>query len=181
MTDYLGVLKLVVGGLEAAGLPYMLSGSTAMSFYAQPRMTRDIDLVVDVTPEDADRFVALFGKDFYCDAEAVRRAVIERRVVNAIHLASLVKVDFIMRKDEPYRRAEFDRRRRRRIADMDVWLVAPEDLVLSKLLWAKAGGSELQLRDVRNLVTSVSSLDWPYIDDWAQRLTVGALLREVRS
>ena len=46
------VLKDVAGRLDRAGIPYMLSGSMAMHFYAAPRMTRDIDLV---NPERACR------------------------------------------------------------------------------------------------------------------------------
>src|SRR5437763_7624761 len=39
---------------------YMLTGSMAMNYYAQPRMTRDIDVVVAIKPNDVDRVVALF-------------------------------------------------------------------------------------------------------------------------
>lgn len=181
MTEYLDVLKLVARRLGTAGLPYMVSGSTAMGYYAQPRMTRDIDIVIGVDRSEADTLAGLFGDDFYCDVEAIRKAVAERRMANVIHLPSLVKIDLIVRKDEPYRRTEFERRLRHDIEDTEVWMVAPEDLVLSKLIWAKAGGSELQLRDVRNLVTSVDSLDWRYLEEWADRLSVAQLLREARS
>lgn len=42
----LEVLKIVSEKLEAAHVPFMLTGSFAMAYYGQPRMTRDIDLVV---------------------------------------------------------------------------------------------------------------------------------------
>ena len=42
----------------------MLSGSTALGVYAVPRMTRDIDIVVALEPDDADRFAELFAEDF---------------------------------------------------------------------------------------------------------------------
>ncbi len=61
-----------------------------------------------------------------------------------------------------------------------MWLVAAEDLLLSKLVWAAESHSEMQLHDVRNLVRSVTDLDWTYIERWAEELTVGELLREVR-
>jgi hypothetical protein len=50
MSDGLVVLKLVATPLNGAGIPYMLSGSMAMNYYAQPRMTRDLDLVVELSP-----------------------------------------------------------------------------------------------------------------------------------
>jgi len=58
--------------------------------------------------------------------------------------------------------------------------VAAEDLLLSKLYWAKDSRSELQLGDVRNLIACVPDLDWSYIDHWAAHLSVTTLLAEVR-
>jgi hypothetical protein len=49
--------------LGAAGISFMLTGSVAMSCYAQPRMTMDIDLVVALTTADAETFVHLFEAD----------------------------------------------------------------------------------------------------------------------
>jgi len=71
---------------------------------------------------------------------------------NLLHLESVVKVDMIVRKDSEYRRTEFERRRRIELDAFSLWIVSKEDLILSKLAWAKPSGSELQLRDVRNLL-----------------------------
>lgn len=61
----------------------------------------------------------------------------------------------------------------------DLSVVTPEDLLLSKLHWAKTSRSELQLGDVKNLILSESNLDWPYIREWAKKLGVVDLLDEV--
>jgi len=45
-TPELLALRDVCARLDGAGIAYMLTGSLAMSFYARPRMTRDIDLVI---------------------------------------------------------------------------------------------------------------------------------------
>lgn len=159
----------------------MVSGSMAMNYYAQPRMTRDIDIVVEVSGADVDRIGDGFEADFYCDREMVRDAVARQGMFNLIHQESVTKVDCIVRKDTPYRRAEFARRRAVVVDDTTLWMVAPEDLLLSKLHWAKDSRSELQLRDVRNLIAAVPTLDWTYIERWARDLTVTDLLREVRT
>lgn len=181
MADELDILKLVAARLDAAGLPYMVSGSMAINYYAQPRMTRDIDIVVALEARDADRVAALFAPDFLCDAEGVRDAARRHGMFNIIHSESIVKVDFIVRKHLPYRLAEFARRRCVDLGGVAVWMVSPEDLLLSKLHWAKDSHSELQLNDVRNLIACVSSLDWRYIERWAEDLSVSNLLAEVRS
>jgi hypothetical protein len=180
LDDQLDLLRLVATRLDAAGLAYMLSGSLALGYYAQPRMTRDIDIVVELTSADVATVVALFEGDFYCDADAVRRAVETRRLVNLVHGPSAQKVDLIVRKDTPYRRTEFGRRQQRMIEGFSVWMVTAEDLLLSKLVWASESGSELQLRDARDLAALVGTLDWPYLEYWALDLGVADRLRECR-
>jgi hypothetical protein len=179
MSDQLEVLKLVTGRFDKANIPYMVTGSIAASHYAEPRFTRDVDIVVELTPADVARVVDLFAPDFYVDDAALAAAIAGRGLVNFIHNDLVVKVDLIIRKDTPYRLEEFRRRRMVRIDQFDVWLVAPEDLVLSKLFWMKDSGSEAQRRDITRLVKAVSDLNREYIERWAGELTVLSLWREI--
>lgn len=171
--DELDVVRDVAGRLERAGIPYMLTGSMAMNFYAQPRMTRAIDVVIDAGAEDAERLAALFAPDYYVSPEAVRDAVRRRFLFNVIHQESLIKVDCIVRKAQPFRQVEFERRQRVRVGDADVAIVSKEDLILSKLDWARDSHSEVQLRDVRNLLAT--GCDEPYLRHWLEALGLTAL------
>ncbi len=180
MNEQLEFVKLVTSRLESAGIPYMLTGSVAMAVYALPRMTRDVDLVVDCARGDAKRIYDLFAPDCYTDEAQVHEAIRMRTMFNIIHNELLAKVDFIIKKDEPYRETEFARRRRLEIDSVVIWVVSPEDLLLSKLLWAKQGGSELQRRDAKAIGQSVDDLDWSYIQKWAAELSVADVLEEVR-
>lgn len=96
-----------------------------------------------------------------------------------IHNALVVKVDCVVRKDSEYRRGEFARRRPVAIAGQQVFLVALEDLILSKLDWAKESRSQTQLGDVRNLLKSVHGLDTACLNHWAERLGLATLYQEV--
>jgi hypothetical protein len=87
----------------------------------------------------------------------------------------------IVRKDEAYRKTEFARRCQIEIGGMPIAVVAPEDLVLSKLHWAKDSASELQQRDVRQILESVTDLDMSYIEKWAIELGVDELLQKART
>lgn len=180
MRDELSVLKLVTGRLEAAGLPYMVTGSVALSLYAEPRMTRDVDLVVDLRPSDTTRVLELFGPEFNVDADRIRDAIARRSMFNAIHTEAVVKLDIIVRKSGPYREEEFRRRRLAEIDGVGMWVVSAEDLVLSKLDWARDSRSEIQLRDVRRLIKAQPLLDWTYVEAWAARLGLLELVGEVR-
>lgn len=180
MSEELEVLKTVARRLDDLGVPYMVTGSMAVNYYAVPRMTRDIDVVVELSGGDADRLCEAFEGDFYVDRDAVRRAVEERGLFNLIHGASVVKVDFVVRKESEYRRVEFSRRRRIRVEDQELSAVAPEDLIVSKLDWVRETGSEVQLADVRNLLACVPSLDEAYLAHWTGRLGLDTLYRELR-
>lgn len=180
MSDELDILKSVSARLDAAGIPYMVTGSMAANFYATPRMTRDIDLVVELREGDVGRIVALFLGDYYIDHDMVEQAVRTQSMFNMIHNALVVKIDCVVRKDSAYRREEFSRRRRVIVDGQPVTLVAPEDLILSKLEWAKESHSQMQLDDVRNLRRSVQNLDQAYLTQWAEHLGLSALYREAQ-
>lgn len=61
-----GWIELFVSRLEALGLPYMVTGSTASMIYGEPRLTLDVDLVVDLPVERAAEFLSAFPEsEFY--------------------------------------------------------------------------------------------------------------------
>lgn len=134
--DQLSVLKLVTARLDAAQIPYMITGSIASGHYGHPRMTRDIDMVVPLEPADAPRLAAALGDEFAADPGALRAAAVRRSMFNVIHREAVVKVDLVVRKDTAYRIEEFERRRLVEVDGHPVWMVSPEDLILSKLVWA---------------------------------------------
>jgi hypothetical protein len=181
VSDQLDVLKLVTGRLDAAGLPYFVTGSIAAGLYGQPRMTRDIDIVAVLYPAHATRLADLLGPDFVCDAEAIGDAIAQRRIFSVIHRTALQKVDIIVRNDADYEIEKFERRRLVEVDGQPMWIISPEDLVLSKLAWAKDSRSDLQFRDVRSIIALQPGLDWSYMERWALRLTVAKLLAEFRT
>ena len=177
MQTELDVLRDVCVRLEGAGIEYMLTGSLAMNYYATPRMTRDVDLVVAAESTDAGRLAALFEPDYYVPEEELARTIRERGMFNLLHIESSVKVDIVIRKDDPFRRGEFARRARVTLSGVDAWIVGKEDLILSKLVWARDAESELQRRDVRNLLSS--GADIAHLRAWAPRLGVADLLERL--
>ena len=178
MLNELDIVRDVSRRLEQGGLAYMLTGSMAMNYYAQPRMTRDIDIVVALTPEDADKVVRLFTPDYYASREAISSSIAHESLFNLIHQESVIKVACIVRKNTPYRRAEFERRQRITIEDFSTWIASKEDLIISKLWWAKDSHSEQQLRDVKNLAGTGCDAD--YIARWTRELDLHSLWLECK-
>lgn len=175
MLTELEVLKDVSARLEREGFQYMLTGSLAMNYYAEPRMTRDIDMVVALHPDDAARLRRLFEPDYYVPPDLDR--AIQQGLFNLVHLESVVKVDMIMRKHAPFRQTEFGRRSSIELPGFRVWIVSKEDLILSKLVWARDSSSEMQMRDIRNLIAT--GTDSAYLRRWAAELGITEQLHEV--
>ena len=175
-TPELAALQDLCARLESARIAYMLTGSLAMSFYARPRMTRDVDLVVAFESGDIARLTDVLGGDYLVDADAIGDAMRSARPWNILHLPSLVKIDLIPRKNTEYRRAEFERRRLVQFAGVPLWIVSVEDLILSKLDWSRDTGSAQQHSDVRALLQV--PLDRPYLHQWAAHLGLAQSLKE---
>jgi hypothetical protein len=96
--DELEVLHDVAARLEEAAIPYMVTGSMALNYCAEPRMTRDIDLVLDVRGDEVPQLVSTFRPEYYVPRDAVEKAVQQRSMFHLIHQASILKIDFVLRK-----------------------------------------------------------------------------------
>jgi len=178
-TPELHALSDVCARLNGAGIAYMLTGSLAMSYYARPRMTRDIDLVIALEALEALQLAGVLGEEYHVDTDAIVTALRDARSWNVIHLPSLVKIDLIPRKNTVYRRAEFERRQRVELAGVDLWIVSIEDLILSKLEWSQDSRSGQQRADIKLLLDA--PLDRAYLEDWATRLDLDRLLAEIEN
>jgi hypothetical protein len=179
MTHELEILKLVCNKLDLVDIPYMLTGSFAANFYAVPRMTRDIDIVIEIHQKDINKLIQIFKDDFYIERDSISEAIKYQSMFNIIHNNSVLKVDFIILKDATYRDLEFQRRRQVQFNDISLWIVSPEDLIISKLFWAKDSFSQMQLNDVKNLLASIKQLDHLYINKWVKILELKEIYERV--
>ena len=173
MVNEYEILKDVTCKLSANNIAYMLSGSTAMNYYVQPRMTRDIDIIVEIN--EPEKFFDLFKEDYYVNLNSIRSAVKQELSFNIIHNDELVKVDFFVRKNSEYRKKEFERRITVKFEDFEIFIVSIEDLILSKVIWAQDSSSEMQNRDIEMLLKEKVDLD--YIFKWAEKLNVTNYLK----
>lgn len=181
MNEELEVLKVVTQRLNKANIAYMISGSIATNYYTVPRMTRDIDIVIELKTPDVDKFCGLFQSDFYINKETVKKEVLRQGMFNLIHNQYVIKIDFIIRKTSEFQNVAFSRRKEFLIENNAMWFILAEDLILSKLHWAKDSHSEMQLKDVRNLLETVKDLDMLYIKKWARKLDLNQIYKEVKN
>ncbi|MBI3541484.1 MAG: hypothetical protein HY073_05040 [Deltaproteobacteria bacterium] len=177
----LKTLKKVIDRLDQASIPYMLTGSMALNFYGQPRATNDFDIVIAVQSSDEGKIFNLFKADYYISRETLREALLEGRLLNIIDHESIFKIDLIPKKKNPYSDEQFKRRQTKEFEGLHVSVISPEDLILAKLVWSQDSLSEMQERDIKNLLKLLTtSLDTAYLDKWAKVLGVGERLRSCR-
>lgn len=149
----------------------MLSGSIALNSYTIPRMTLDIDIVIELHEENLNKFLSIFDKKYYLNKDTVREETKHLGMFNVIDYETGFKVDFILRKNSEYRKHEFSRRRKTTIADFEIWIVSPEDLVISKIEWIQQYQSDKQINDIENLLSN-TKIDKNYIREWCKKLNL---------
>ena len=165
-------LQRIVEVLDEAGVPYMLTGSLASAFYAVPRATQDIDVVIETEEDGVDRLVqGLLAAGWHADRGAAMEAWRGRAQFNAIEPESGWKADFIVRRDRSYSHEEFRRRQRIMLLGVELAVASLEDVLIAKLEWGKLGDSALQRRDVIQLLERTwDQLDHEYLSTWIPRL-----------
>ena len=178
MSEELEVLKIVTQRLVEADINYMISGSIAANYYTIPRMTRDIDIIIELNEGDIGKFVNLFKDDFYINEKTVANEVSRQGMFKVIYNRYVIKIDFIIKKSSEYQQGAFYRRKQVKIEQNPMWFISADDLIISKLLWAKDSYSETQLQDVRNLIETVNDLDLSYVEHWIQKLSLEQIYKE---
>ena len=170
------LLRTVAAALDAAGIPFMLTGSVASAYHGAGRATMDIDLVIDPLPDHLDAFVqTMEASGMYASDVAARGALADRSMFNVIDPQSGWKVDLIVRKLRPFSEEEFTRRQSVDFFGVRLQVATVEDVILSKLEWAKLGASARQLEDVAALVRlHGEEIDRAYLDQWIATLGVGS-------
>jgi hypothetical protein len=175
------LLRSVVAALDAAGVPFMLTGSLAAAFHGAGRATMDIDLVIDPTPAQLRALVrSLAGTGAYVSGDAAEEALAHRSMFNVVDTASGWKADLIVRKIRPFSETEFARRRPAEFEGCPLWVARVEDVMIAKLEWAKLGGSARQLEDVAALLrVQADDLDRAYLERWVADLGLAAQWEQV--
>ena len=177
-------LAALMEQLEACGIPSMVCGSVASGFHGEPRATNDIDLVVMPSAEQLAEFVRSADASNWYVSEAGRGG--EPRpgtMLNVIDSEAGWKADLVICRNRPFSAEEFRRRIEvelpgvpgRRIA-----VATAEDVILSKLEWARQSGSDRHFRDALGVaVVRLDELDRSYLQRWAGDLGVADELERV--
>ena len=177
-------LELLAAALDRLTIPYAIVGSVASSARGSYRATEDIDLLAQISPEHAEGLAQTLGRDWYADGQQMRSAIGAGRAFNLIYLPLSQKVDVFPVVDE-FCAAELERADTIPVptTEADYPVLSAEDVVLAKLQWYKAGGeiSDRHWNDIGNVIRITPGIDWVYMEGWAPRLGIAALLARAKS
>ena len=178
-------LRKLAKRLDDSNIPYMLSGSMCSSFHGQPRATNDADIVIDPTKKQLVHFLNSLGQNYYVSKETALEALKNNSMFNIIDTQAGWKADIIIRKNRAYSRQEFARRTNELVMGINLWILSPEDSILSKLEWSKGRESQIQFNDALGVLNvQWDRLDFDYLKKWAKELKVEDslehLLKEIR-
>jgi hypothetical protein len=161
------------------GIRFHLTGGIASVYYGEPRMTQDIDIVIDNAQVAAalDWFlVSIDESDFIFDGDSVRRAVADGGMFQLLDGVESLKLDIYPRELIP---GELDRSVLRKVfEDQALPLASCADVGASKLVWISKG-SHKSRRDLRQLFRLASAADRSSIERLAEQLDLAPLLAEV--
>ena len=155
--------------LNKGSLSYMVTGSAASIIYGEPRMTHDIDLVLELHVENVPNFINLFPPaEFYCPPQDVIKTEITRETrghFNIIHHETGFKADIYPVGQDELHDWAMVRRQKVKIGRSNISIAPPEYVIIRKLQYYKEGGSTKHLRDINRMFEiSGESIDKPALE-----------------
>jgi len=153
----------VIEVLEQLNIPYMVVGGFAVIFYGEPRLTIDVDIVVDMKWGHIGPFVAAFPiPDYYVSEEGIRDSLQRCYSFNVIQPTTGAKVDLVPLPRDPFTRAAFQRRQRLEYdeAGHSATFITPKDIIVAKLIAYRETASDKHLRDAQGVLM----MQWGELD-----------------
>ncbi len=172
-------LEKFVAILSRNEIRFHLTGGITSAAYGEPRMTQDVDLVVD--PQQfarrlEDVILALRSSDFMFDEFSVRSAVAQGGMFQLFDLREALKLDIYPRE---LIHGELGRSDTREVfAGLRLPIASRADAAASKLVWISKG-SHKSRRDLRQIFRTSDSATQLAIRDLADGLQLQSLLHKV--
>ena len=180
------LISTFIEPLEKSGFRYMITGSVATIAYAQPRLTNDIDLILEISQAQVNQLCATFPEDlFYLPPSDVMKAECartQRGHLNIIHLDSMLKADVYLCGNDPLHHWALARPVRIQLAELTVSFAPPEYVMLRKMEFFQEGGSEKHLRDIANIIeTSGAMINFTFLQEQINQLSLQAVWQLVKA
>lgn len=177
MTDP-DLISLFVQPLNRLRIPYVVTGGVAAVIYGEPRLTRDIDLVLDLHAGDAPRLAGAWSTgDFYVPPVEVMAEEAARPAhghFNIMHHDTAFRADvYCLGGEDELGAWALRHARQMRIGDDAVAVAPVEYVIVKKMQYFMTGGSDRHLRDIRAMLRlSGDQVDQAELERWLDQLNL---------
>lgn len=172
---FLETLSWLCNKLETLKIQYMVTGGAAVGFWGHIRTTMDIDILIQMSIAKSGAFLKNIKEETYLNLDEAKRAISHGEMFNIILNKNCFKIDVIpLNEKDDYEVEKFKRRVKIKFEGREIFVISPEDLIISKLLWSmSAGSSERQLRDCESIwKLNQNNLNIAYIKKWIKSLSI---------
>lgn len=174
-------LNWIIKKLGSKKIPYMITGGSAVGFWGHIRTTFDIDIIINIEPKKIPSLLESIEKEAYVNIDEANKAIKEKRMFNIIQNSTCFKVDIIpLDENNEYETRKFKNRVKLNYGKMPIFVITPEDLILSKLIWMGSGISEKQILDCKSIYKiNRGSIKESYLKKWAKKLKLEKVLQKI--
>jgi len=159
------LLKKLALQLKKASIPYMVIGGQAVLLYGEPRLTRDIDIILGVGVDGLDRIKRIIKAIGLKSLVEREKEFVERNMVlPTLDKKSGIRVDFIF-SFSPYERQAIERARDIKLGRSFVRFASLEDVVIHKVI----AGRARDLEDIKSILLKNPKYDSVYIEKWLKQ------------
>lgn len=158
----INTIKFFINKLNQKQIKYFITGSVAAIVYGEPRLTNDIDLVLNLDETSLDEFVQLFPiNEFYCppvEVINIERLRSSRGHFNIIHHASGLKADIYLIGKDKFQLWGMENRREINFYNEKIFVAPPEYVIIKKLEFFKEGNINKHLVDIAGILKHSKSM-----------------------
>lgn len=160
-STFSALLARIGTALEARGVPYMVIGGHAAILYGEPRLTRDIDITVELGPDRLEDLLEVVREAGLVPAQGAEELARRNYVLPCSDPATYLDVDIILAVSA-YEQEAMARTRTVVVGGAGVRFAAPEDVLIHKIV----AGRPRDIEDARAILVRSPDLDRQYIMRW---------------
>jgi hypothetical protein len=151
------LFTIFIDPLEELDLPYIITGAVASIIYGEPRLTHDVDLVLELQLKDVEKLISKFPSDsFYIPPpELITTELkrIERGHFNIIHHNTGLRADIYTVGKDIFNKWGINNYTSISIGEKSYRIAPPEYVIIRKLEYYREGGSDKHIRDIQSILT----------------------------
>lgn len=171
------LISLFIIPLKRAKVEYMVTGSVAAMLYGEPRMTHDIDLIVELNLEQIAGLLDSFPEQEYYrppkEVIGIELARPQRGHFNLIHQKTGYKADVYLQGSDALQKWGMKNRKNIVVGECEIRIAPAEYIILRKIEYYRESGYQKHIHDVEGMLRiSGKEISLTIIEEWVKKLSL---------